>query len=72
MQSHMKFKDFVWNPVMVVKSVILVKGNMTASWWTKTNDGKCMAWPEIWDSMAANYAHNWPILRIQDGGNAKS
>jgi hypothetical protein len=31
MQSHMKFKDFVWNPVMVVKSVILVKGNMTVS-----------------------------------------
>jgi hypothetical protein len=30
MQSHMKFKDFVWNPVMVVKSVILVKGNMTS------------------------------------------
>ena len=23
--------DFVWNPVMVVKSVILVKGNMTAT-----------------------------------------
>jgi hypothetical protein len=22
MQSHMKFKDFEWNPVMVVKSVI--------------------------------------------------
>jgi hypothetical protein len=31
MQSHKKWKDFVWNPVMVVKSVILVKGNMTAS-----------------------------------------
>ena len=30
-ESHMKFKNFVWNPVMVVKSVILVKGNMTAS-----------------------------------------
>jgi hypothetical protein len=30
MRSHMKFKDFVWNPVMVVKSVILVKGNMTS------------------------------------------
>jgi hypothetical protein len=45
MQSHMKLKkDFVWNPVMVVKSVILVKGNMTVSWWTKTNDGKCMVY----------------------------
>jgi hypothetical protein len=31
MQSHKKLKDFVWNPVMVVKSAILVKGNMTAS-----------------------------------------
>jgi hypothetical protein len=44
MQSHKKLKDFVWNHVMVVKSVILVKGNMTASWWTKTNDGKCMVY----------------------------
>ena len=26
-----KLKDFVWNPVMVVKSVILVKGNMTVA-----------------------------------------
>jgi hypothetical protein len=31
MQSHMKWKDFVWIPVMVVKPVILVKDNMTAS-----------------------------------------
>jgi hypothetical protein len=31
MQSHNKLKDFVWNPVMVVKPVILVKGNMSAS-----------------------------------------
>ena len=31
MQSHKKLKDFVWNPEMVVGSVILVKGNMTAS-----------------------------------------
>jgi hypothetical protein len=31
MQSHKKLKDFVWNPVMVVKLVILFKGNMTAS-----------------------------------------
>jgi hypothetical protein len=35
MQSHMKWKDFVWIPVMVVKPVILVKDNMTASWWKK-------------------------------------
>jgi hypothetical protein len=31
MRSHKKLKDFVWNPVMVVKLVILVKDNMTAS-----------------------------------------
>ena len=31
MQWHKKWKDFVWNPVMVVKPVILVKDNMTAS-----------------------------------------
>jgi hypothetical protein len=30
MQSHKKW-NFVWNPVMVVKPVILVKDNMTAS-----------------------------------------
>ena len=31
MQWHKKWKDFVWNPVMVVKPVILVKDNMTTS-----------------------------------------
>ena len=36
MQSHKELKDFVWNPVMVAKSGILVKDNMTAWWWTKT------------------------------------
>jgi hypothetical protein len=37
-----------------------------------TDEGLLLTWSEIWDSMAANYAHNWPILRIRDGGNAKN
>ena len=65
MQSHKKWKDFVWNPVMVVKPVILVKDNMIDCLMMNENErwqmyglqaiervnGKRMVWNEFAEAM---------------------
>ena len=59
MQSHIKWKDFVWIPVMVVKSVILVKGNINENerWQMyglqaiERVNGERMVWNEFAEAM---------------------